>query len=154
MSGVVPTVEKAALRFLAQRDRTAAQLQAFLLRKGAEKRQVATLLRRFRKLGYVDDEAFAVHWSQSRLQRFPMGRQRLIEEMCAQGIDRGQAERVAAPLFQGASELEYARQVLRRRLPHLARGQERKAIVFLRRRGFEEEVIQKVILQQVVALPD
>lgn len=149
MPGLPMTVEEEVLRFLTKRDRTTAQLKSFLDRKGAGADQVETLLRRFRKLGYVNDEAYAVHWSQSRLDRYPMGKQRLIEEVCAQGIERGQAERIVVRLFQGVSELDYARKVLRQRMPHMPEGQEKKAVLLLRRRGFEEDVIQ-----QVVSLPD
>ena len=78
-----------------------------------------------------------------------MGKLRLMEEVCAQGIERGQAERIVSRLFQEVSELDYARRVLRRRMPYMNKGQEKKAVLLLRRRGFEEDVIQ-----QVVSLPD
>lgn len=145
MSGVTTTVEEQAIRFLAKRDRTTAQLKAFLERKGAAEPQVVTLLQRFQQLGYLNDEAYALHWSQSRLDRYPMGQQRLVEEVCAQGIERSQAERMVARLYVGESELDYARTVLRRQMPRMTNGQEKKAVALLRRRGFEEDVIQQVV---------
>ncbi len=139
------TVEQTALRFLGRRDRTEAQLRAFLARKGASPPEVRSLLRRFAARGYVDDVAYARRWARARLGRLPMGRARLEEELLSQGIARSTAERALDELFGAQSEFALARECLRRRSTRRAPKSHVHAAMLLRRYGFAEETIETVL---------
>jgi regulatory protein len=64
------------VRYLAQFDRTAAQVERFLTRKGASSAQAKQILSRLSTLRYLDDRAYAARWIETtlarRLKRWPM----------------------------------------------------------------------------------
>src|SRR5512147_691703 len=70
-----------AIRYLARWDRTAAQVEQFLLRKGAAPAQIQQTIGRLSDLRYLNDGAYAERWIETRLARRPMGRERLEAEL-------------------------------------------------------------------------
>ncbi|MGH7166774.1 MAG: regulatory protein RecX, partial [Nitrospiraceae bacterium] len=69
--------ERAVLRYLARRDRTEAQVVAFLERHGTSPSRIKAWMTELRRRGYVNDKSFALRWAHARLARRPMGRERL-----------------------------------------------------------------------------
>ncbi len=136
-----------AVRFLARRDRTIAQVAQYLTLRGASSRQVGQVIHRLSDLRYLDDHAYAQRWVDTRLSTRPMGRERLKAELLAKGISDGVAARVLAETFREVSEERLARRVLEvasrhgRRLPlsQLAR--------LLQQRGFGEEVVDRMMAE-------
>jgi SOS response regulatory protein OraA/RecX len=118
-------LELAAVRYLAQRERTEAQVRAYLSRAGASAACTRSLLSRFRNQGYLDDKAYAVRWARARLAKCPMGQARLEAELLAKGFDRT----TVATAF--------------RRLGR-ATGDRRRGASLLRRYGFEEDIIEEL----------
>lgn len=136
-------IESSAVRYLAVRDRTEAQLRAYLTKVGASPSRIRALITRFRARGYLNDEAFAVQWARSRLARRPMGRARLEAELLRQGVARHTTTRTLDLMYGEVSERELACRLVRHAIPHraeLVRCAER-----LRRRGFSEETIEAVL---------
>ena len=134
-----------ALRYLARFDRTTAQVQSFLTRKGASAAQAKHTISRLCTLRYLDDRAFAERWIEMTLSRRPMGRERLENELLVRGISKSVAEEVIRHGMRGIDEETLARRAvgLERR-----RGQRllpRQTVSLLRRRGFEEETIERII---------
>jgi regulatory protein len=126
-------LEGAALRYLARRDRSEAQMAAYLEHRGASPSKVRTLLRQLRTRGYLNDERFAVSWGQARLARRPMGRQRLEAELLGQGLGPPLVLRVLSRLYREQDEREIARRLLKRKPGNGS---------LLRRYGFSEETIE------------
>jgi regulatory protein len=138
-------IERAAVRYLAGRDRTEAQMKAYLTRAGASPARIRELLDHFRARGYINDRAYALRWAQARLQQRPMGSARLEAELEAKGFARAAVVEAVTRAYEGRAPREWAARLLQQRersgKPLTAA---RKAGV-LRRYGFEEDVIEEVV---------
>jgi regulatory protein len=126
-------IENAVMRYLASRDRTETQIKAYLKRLGAAPARADTLIKRYRSLGYLNDQAYALRWARSRLERRPMGRARLEAELMGQGIDPTTTVRTLDLMYGETSERDLARTFLARKSATAGA---------LRRHGFSEETIE------------
>ena len=136
--------ELAAVRYLARRERTEAQVKTFLSRAGASAGCVRSLLSRFRVQGYLDDHAYAVRWARARLARCPMGRARLEAELLAKGFDRATVAKAVRQVYDDTNQRTLARALLVQRLGRAAAGDRRRGASLLRRYGFDEDVIEEL----------
>jgi regulatory protein len=82
----------AALRLLAQRARSVAELRRRLERKAIPTPVVDQTLAWLDDRGYLDDRAFAEAFVRDRLRLRPRGRAGLIQELLRKGVDEGTAE--------------------------------------------------------------
>lgn len=135
----------AALRYLAVRPRSEAEVRQYLARKGFDETTVNQVIGRLLEWGYLDDEAFARAWVRERERFRPRGPKALRQELRRKGIDEGIIERVLADLDPEAS----ARAALAPRLhqwQHLDwRAFRKKAGDFLARRGFSYDLINDLV---------
>ena len=108
-----------ALRLLARRAYTAAEMEAALERAGVSERERAEAVARLRELGYMDDLEVARARARTLLGRgaAPRLAERRLGE---QGVDAAQARAAAGEAAQGASEAE----LLERALQKVLRGRE------------------------------
>jgi SOS response regulatory protein OraA/RecX len=131
------------VRYLARFDRTAAQVERFLTRKGASSGQAKQVIHRLLALHYLDDRAYASRWVEATLTRRPMGLERLKCELLAKGLSERLADEVIGRELKGLDEDTLARRALllqrrSRLLPQHKAG-------LLRRRGFAEDTIERII---------
>ena len=134
-----------AVGYLARRDRTAAQVERFLVHKGASPADVREIVTRLSRLRYLDDRAYAERWIEARLARQPMGRARLEAELLAHGVAETLAGQAMRESLRNLDEETLARRALsmaRRAGRRLTTGQ---AIRLLRQRGFEEETVERIM---------
>jgi regulatory protein len=134
-----------AIKFLSRQDRTVAQVEQFLASKGASPIQVEQTVRCLSDLRYLNDRAYARRWADNRLASRPSGRERLKAELQAKGIAEAVADQVMADVFREIDEEVLAHRALeavRRRGRRLTGLQ---TVHFLRRRGFSEETIDRMI---------
>ena len=140
-------VIRLAVRFLAQRDRTVAQVERFLRSRGVDPPHIEQAICRLTDLRYLDDLAYAQRWVEKRLATKPMGRERLKAELQAKGISDGLAERVLTEVFRRNGEEVLARRALQA-MSHqgkqLASGHMAR---FLHQRGFSDEVIDRMMTE-------
>lgn len=140
-------VIRLAVRFLAQRDRTAAQVERFLLSRGVTSPYIEQAICRLTDLRYLDDLAYAQRWVEKRLATKPMGRERLRTELQSKGISDGLAERVLTEVFRLTGE----EVVARRALEAMSHQGKRLALGcmarFLYQRGFTDEVIDRMMTE-------
>jgi regulatory protein len=135
----------AALRLLAYRPRSEAELRTRLARRGLPLAAVEQAMEHLREQGLLDDDAFARYWVEARQQSSPRGRRLLRRELLAKGIaaetasqavaavaDEDVARRAAVKKAHGLRNLDYP--TFRRRL-----GQ------FLLRRGFPYETARVLV---------
>lgn len=125
-------IADAALRYLARRSRTMAHMSAYLARIGASPAKTRSLIARFRKLGYLNDRQYAQRWARDRMARKPMGRERLMSELQAQGLDEEIVSETLNTIFQEYNEYDLVAALSNKKTIRPA---------FLRSRGFAEDVI-------------
>jgi len=130
-----------ALRILAQRDHSCQELRGKLLARGVSGEALEPLLQDLVRLGYLDDQRFAVLFARDRIRR-GKGRLRIVQELVARGIPRDLAELV---LEQESPEGEIDRA---EGLARLRAGQGRSpesTARFLAGRGFAASTIRAVL---------
>ncbi len=138
-----PSLRERALRHLARRDHSRAELARKLASHG-DPAEIEAVIERMRELGLQSDERYAEAFVRSKATRF--GAARLRNELARRGIDRDRIdEALAGECVE--SEAERARAVLRARFatpPTDAREWARQAR-FLQTRGFASELIRKLL---------
>ncbi len=134
-----------AMRYLARWDRTAAQVEQFLLSKGAAANQAKQTISRLSDLRYLDDRAYAERWLESRLARQPMGRERLLAELQAKGIQDAVAERAVKKTLPEVDDDTLATRALKSWQRKGRPVTSLQAVRLLRQWGFEEETIERTI---------
>ena len=130
-----------AIRYLARTDRTAAQVERYVQEKGASRTQGRAVIRELERRGYLNDQAYATRWAETRLSRRPMGRERLKAELLQRGFEESVAERALRKAYHSISEQELACQALEGRV---RRTRPLQWVRFLRQRGFDDDTIQQV----------
>lgn len=140
--------EADALRLLARKPLTEAELQHGLARQGHAPDVVAGVIERLQQAGQLDDRSLALHYIVTRTERLGHGRLRLLGELERRGVRLEVAE-AAWELAVREGHIDPA-ELLRRRARILLRRQrrgpaaERWARVYnaLLRAGFEEAAIR------------
>lgn len=137
--------ERLALRYLARRDRSEAQMRAYLIRMEVSPARVRTVLKKFVEHGYLDDEAYALRWARQRLARRPMGRARLEGELLGQGFDEKTTAHTLREVYRDKSERALAQLLMHQRLAVTKASDRARGVSLLRRYGFDEEMIEQVM---------
>jgi len=87
-------VLEAGARFLEARHRSVAEVRRRLTRLGYRADLVTDAIERLGELGYLDDDAFARAWVQSRDRAKPRGEHALRRELGQKGVDRSLVDAV------------------------------------------------------------
>jgi regulatory protein len=133
-----------ALRFLAQRRLTEAQLAAKLQRKGYDDDAVEAAVASCRRDGLLDDALYALLYVEGR--RAAVGDARLVAELVKRGIDRDAArERVDAAALPEPERVAAAYEKLRRTNPGVSY---QSAARKLERLGFPASLIYRVLRER------
>ncbi len=130
-----------AVRYLARADKTVVQVERYVLEKGASRTQVRAVVHELERRGYLNDQAYATRWAETRLSRRPMGRERLKAELLQRGFKEQVTERALGKAYRSISEQELACLALEGRI---RRTRPHQWVRFLRQRGFDDETIQQV----------
>ena len=141
----VETAYDKTLGYLAHRPRSSAEVQRYLMGKGVAPEVRDSVLDRLTAAGLMDDSAFAQYWVENRESFRPRGRRLLQQELRQKGISEGLIDDVLSDVEEDRSAYEAA--VQRAHLyAHLDNETFRdKMYGFLRRRGFEYDVIAETI---------
>jgi regulatory protein len=134
-----------AVRYLARFDRTAAQVERFLTRKGASSSQTKQVIHRLSRLRYLDDRAYATRWLETTIARRPTGREGLKSGLLTRGLSEALVNDVIGGALQDVDEETLARQALRLQRRNGRRLRPSQTASFLRQRGFAEETIERII---------
>lgn len=102
----------------------------------------------FKKLGLVNDFAFARFWISSRIRR-PLGMKRLFYELKIKGISKEIFEEVAGEFREFSNEFEVVRELAQSKLKRIKVKDKYKTkakiYAFLLRRGFSTDTIREVV---------
>jgi regulatory protein len=135
----------AGLRLLSYRPRSEKEMRRHLGRRGIALRLIDQTVRRLKERGYLDDEAFARFWTETREATSPRGRRLILQELRTQGVNAD----TAAAATASVSDEEAAYRAASRRL-NAFRGLDYEAFRrrlggFLVRRGFSYEVARRTM---------
>ncbi len=141
---------EAALRLLAVRPRSAAELARRLRMKGYGPEIGEEVIGRLRDLGMIDDAAFAGTVVRDRVRLRPQGSRRLASELRQKGVDDETARAAIRETMEGEAtdERELARRAAEKWRPRPDEEPERarrRLHGFLARRGFDDDTIREVI---------
>lgn len=143
-AGAVQRVYDQALRFLAYRPRSIAEVRRQLVRKNAPPSLVAVVIERLQARGYVDDAAFAEFWIANRNRFKPLGMRALRYELRQKGLDDDIVNAALADFDESGSAYRAA-DARASRYTGLSRASFRRKLgEFLRRRGFSGFTINDV----------
>lgn len=159
----VAEVLDAAARFLEARPRSVEEVRRKLVTQGYRASLVDEVVGRLTDLRYLDDEAFARAWVESRDRAKPRGEHALRRELQLKGVDRqlvdevlgerrdeaGERAAAAGDEEPGSADEAAAERLLRKRLPSILREADprkrrQKAYALLARSGFGPDVCSSV----------
>ncbi len=135
------------LKLFKHRPRSRHEAFTRLHQKGFSREIIESVLEQAARAGIVDDAKFAQLWVADRLARRPRSRRMLERELRAKGVAPEHIQRAIARAEP--DEEAVARKLIAERLPRLRsldeRTRLRRLVGFLRRRGFSEEIVYRVL---------
>jgi regulatory protein len=142
-------IKEKAYQFLARRAHSEKELRTKLLNKGFEKNLVDEILSQLKQQKLIDDAAFAHSFVRSRLASKPLGELALRRELRNKGITEEQISAVLQITYNEKSQIEYARELVQKKLPQFGnlddRVKKKRLANFLVRRGFDWELVKDVL---------
>jgi regulatory protein len=144
----VEIAREICLRQLTARARSRAELAATLRSRGVADDVAVVVLDRLTAVGLVDDSALAAAYVSSARAQRGLGRQALAAELRRRGVHQEVVE-AATAVVADSDEEEAARELVRRRLPSMARlpaqARTRRLVAMLARRGYSAELSSRVV---------
>jgi regulatory protein len=134
-----------AVGALSRRERTTAELEAWLAERGYPRAEVAAAIDRLTAIGELDDERFARRYAEDKRELRGWGADRIREALAGKGID---GATIAAALGGDgpAEELARALTLLERRgEPAADEASRARALGFLARRGYDSELAYEAV---------
>ena len=141
-----------AVRYLASRPKSVAEIARHLRGKRFDVADVERAIDRLRAQRYVDDDAFARYWVEQRERFKPRGDRALKSELLGKGVSRDVIEIVLGERAPDA-DVEQAKRALSRPMTRWATlaapERKRKIHAYLAARGFDYGTIEEVIQSSV-----
>lgn len=141
---------KRAYRFLDYRPRSEAEVRIKLTQLGFSQPIIETTLEKLRSLKFLDDEAFARGWALGRVQGRGFGPLRVERELQQKGVAETLISQIVQETFSRQGGIEVGKKLLERRFKDKDLGDVkvlRRAVDFLRRRGYHRSVIAELVEQ-------
>lgn len=135
------------IRFATLRPRTEFEIKRWFARKKASEKDAEIALRELKNSGLVNDEAFSKWWVEQRVTFRPKSQRMLVVELVRHGVDKELAREVVSESNLNDESMAFQLVERKKRSWEKLNPEERKkkAITFLQMRGFNWEVIKKVI---------
>jgi len=141
-----PTAYQRALRRLARRDHSVAELRRALLDRGHGEEEVEAALDRLRRERYVDDTGYAERFARSRMANEGHGRLRVRQDLRRRGVDRRTVEAGIAGALREVDEKGVVDALARRYWRQHAAVEPARRLprlwAFLVRRGFAPGLVR------------
>jgi regulatory protein len=143
-----------AVRALARRAHSAAELRAKLLQRAEKASDVEPALARLKDLGYLNDRRFAETFAAARLDAGKVGRLRVLHDLRARRVAPAVAEQTVNSVYRDVDEPQLIDDYLRRKLhldarPQLLADEKQLAAAFRRlmRAGFSRGNVVRALKQ-------
>ncbi len=139
-----PTLRERALRLLARREHSRAELARKLRTYASPEEELETLLEDLSRRKFLSDERYAESRAHALSRKY--GAARIAHELRAKGLGKELAEQASG--VARATEVERAREVWRRKFRAAPRTREERAkqMRFLQSRGFSFDAIRAVVV--------
>lgn len=138
-----------ALRLLARRSRSRAEIRRYLKTKGFDQTTIETVLGQLERLGYVDDAAHARAYAEQLAVRGRSGPRAIYAKLRQRGVDPELAAAATDEALSGVDQEAMAQRLAEKRLAALAGldvyTKRRRLYGFLARRGFDPDTISGVL---------
>ncbi len=134
-----------ALRYLDYRPRSEAELRVRLQQRGVDDDAINSVVARLKEQGLVNDEAFARFWKENREAFRPRSRRLTRLELRRKGVENSVIEQVVNTIDDGENAYQSALKKARLLPPDDRRTFQRRLGDYLRRRGFDYEVINQTV---------
>lgn len=135
------------LRYLTYRPRSKQEVLDYLTRKGYESEIIQDTISEMERYGYIDDYKFANDFIVNQKMR-GHGVRRVRYELQLKNIERQIIDDKIAEMFDPEEDLSRIKELIERRKPAGAAIDQRwlsRQSAFLQRRGFQENLIYKVL---------
>jgi regulatory protein len=144
-----------ALKSIGVRERTEAEVQAFLSRRGFAADVIADVVGSLREEGLVDDAGYARRFAEDRRLLDRWGNQRIARDLERRGIERELVEQALAG-YGRDDEMAVAIELLDRRypMPFDSDRERDKAWRMLVRRGYDPELAYSAVRRHEQGLQD
>jgi regulatory protein len=133
-----------ALRYLARRSRSEAEVRRYLNGRGCARGAAESAIEKLRSLNYLNDESFAHTWARARAQGQSYGPGRIEQELRGKGLGQSLIRQALRETFNEVDETKQAQRLLDRHFKggNLAEPKTlRRAAAFLQRRGYGSKVV-------------
>jgi regulatory protein len=136
-----------ALRYVAMRPRSSAEIVTYLKRKEYDEAIVEMVVKRLHARGYLDDDAFARFWVENRNRFRPRGTQALRYELRQKGVERETIDATLEEQDEDAAAWAAAEPKISRFADLEKFEFEQKLMAYLARRGFRFDVCRRAAQQ-------
>jgi regulatory protein len=138
---------ESAYRLLSMRPHSKLELRLKLRRRNFPDEIIQSIIRKFKKEGYLNDRDFAEAYVKSRLAAKPRGKRMLLSELLQKGVKRELAAEVLDQVLRETSEEELALKLLQKNRNRLLKEKsvdlKLKIRNYLGYRGFGYEAIRQ-----------
>lgn len=138
-----------AVKLLAAKPRSVAELREQLAERCPSKTVVETVIARLREYGYLDDERYALGYASSKVRQQPIGRRRLELSLARRKVDRSVAAEALNQVFAETPEEDLIDRAIEKRTRLRGRPQTRaeaKSLFdHLLRQGFPFELVSEKV---------
>jgi regulatory protein len=146
-----------ALTLLKRGLRTRLELARKLDAKGHDTAEIEQTIARLEAVGFVNDARLAQDRAQIAVGR-AMGRHKIERKLAEAGVDDATIRKSVDQAYEPVDEARTARELLQARLPQYRRVDaftaHRRAIGFLMRRGFGQDIVNSAVTEVLGELPD
>ncbi len=148
----IESAKDSALRLLSYCPRTTKEIYDRLKEKGFSKVGIEKAVIILKETDLLDDLKFARDWISLRLEKEPLGIEGIKEKLSLRGIDEKTIDKALLDFKEALDEYQMAKRLLVKRLKTLRDLEPIKAVKrlypYLRRQGFSEEVVEKVLREK------
>ena len=145
-------IKDSAFRLLGRRAHSVFELSQKLTRKKYKKELIESVLSELKTNGYLDDNNFTDAFIKERLEKRKSGKNKIKAELMKRGVNQQSIDLVLSNIDNSVSE-ETALELARKKLKSLMNREsdkrkiKQKIFSFLFSKGFETEIILKVVNQ-------
>lgn len=143
-----------ALKLLSHRTRSTREIILKMKEKGYDEGSIENTISMLKEHNYIDDKAFALSFTQSKLQNKSLGKNRLKQELHNKGISKDIIDQTLESCVDSDMEYSMALEIAEKKLNSSYRNddnnaQYRKLGGFLQRKGYDFEIISKVLRELI-----